>query len=51
VRRMYIRNVCGIFDVCSGITSAAKAAEFGLGTADTKSTHIDLATVLPIPTL
>jgi hypothetical protein len=26
-------------------------AEFGLGTADTKSTYIDLATVLPIPTL
>jgi hypothetical protein len=33
------------------ITYAAKAAEFGLGTAHTKSTHIDLATVLPIPIL
>jgi hypothetical protein len=36
---------------CDFITSAALAAEFGLGTADIKSTYIDSTTVLSIPTL
>jgi hypothetical protein len=47
-----LKGVAEAIEHCTQtITSAAKVTEFGLGTADTKSTYIDLATVLPIPTL